>query len=53
MTKMKSASAKIASGARTAVLAAKTGGASAAAAAIKSTTTAGASNRVQSAMRKK
>ena len=40
------------SGAKTAVIAAKTGGASAVAAAAKSTASAGASNRVKNAMKK-
>ena len=52
MSKMKSAAAKVASGAKTAVLAVKTGGASAVAAAAKSTVASGASQRVQNAMKK-
>ena len=51
MTKMKSAAGKMASSAKTAVLAVKTGGASAAAATAKSAAAGSASGRVQQAMK--
>jgi len=51
MTKMKSAAGKMVSGAKTAVLAAKTGGTSAVAAAAKSSAAGSASGRVQEAMK--
>ena len=51
MTKMKNAAGKIASGAKTAILAAKTGGASVAAATAKSAAAGSASGRVQEAMK--
>lgn len=51
MTKMKSAAGKIASSAKTAVLAVKTGGASAVAAATKSTAASSVSGMVQGAMK--
>ena len=51
MTKMKSAAGKMASSAKTAVLAVKTGGASAAAATAKSAAAGSASGRVQEAMK--
>lgn len=53
MTKMKSAAGKMASSAKTAVLAAKTGGASAVAATAKSAAAGSASGRVQSVMKDK
>lgn len=53
MTKMKSAAGKMASSAKTAVLAVKTGGASAAAATAKSAAAGSASGRVNSAMNNK
>lgn len=51
MTKMKSASGKMASSAKTAILAAKTGGASVAAATAKNAAAGSASGRVQGAMK--
>ncbi|WP_292009680.1 hypothetical protein [Chryseobacterium sp.] len=53
MTKMKSAAGKMASGAKTAVLAAKTGGVAAAGAAAKSAAMGSASGRVNNAMNNK
>lgn len=52
MTKMKSASAKIASGAKTAVMAVKSGGATAVASAVKSAAASSASGRIKNAMKK-
>ena len=51
MTKMKSAAAKMAGSAKTAVLTAKTGGASVVVAATKSAAAGSASGRVSSAMK--
>ena len=51
MTKMKSAAGKMASSAKTAILAAKTGGASVAAATAKNAAAGSASRRVQGAMK--
>ena len=51
MTKMKSAAGKMASSAKTAIMAAKTGGASVAAATAKSVAAGSASGRVQEAMK--
>lgn len=51
MTKMKSAAGKMASSAKTAIMAAKTGGASVAAATAKSAAAGSASRRVQEAMK--
>ena len=51
MTKMKSAAGKMASSAKTAILAAKTGGTSVASSAAKSAATGSASGRVQEAMK--
>jgi len=53
MTKMKSAAGRMASSAKTAILAAKTGGASVAAATAKNAATGSASGRVQEAMKNK